>query len=84
LPSLEEARRAALAASSSSAEAAKPTSGENGSARLMAAAWVQSTPLVPVLPAMSWFIRPTPMIEPISRVRGRGQEPEIRRAQKIP
>ncbi len=40
--------------------------GENRSALPTLAAWLQSTPLVP-LPAVaiSWLARPTPMIDPI-------------------
>ena len=41
-------------------------SGENSSASPTVVAWPQSTPPVPAVPrCMSWFIRPTPMIEPI-------------------
>jgi hypothetical protein len=54
-----------LAPSSSSAERAKPTSGENARERKTLVAWLQSTPLVPLGPPISWFIRPTPMIEPM-------------------
>src|SRR5579859_3334504 len=55
-----------LATSSKSAARLKPMSGENKSDSPILAAWAQSTPLVPLaLAAMSWFMRPTPMIEPI-------------------
>src|SRR5215471_8360801 len=43
-----------------------PTTGEKARERNTPVAWLQSTPLVPLGPPMSWFIRPTPMIEPIS------------------
>ena len=43
----------------------KPITGENSSDLPTPSAWPQSTPLVPVGPCIIWFIRPTPMIEPI-------------------
>src|SRR6516165_3331519 len=55
-----------LAARSSKAASTKPVSGENSSERPMPAAWLQSTPLVPLVPPISWFIKPTPMMEPMS------------------
>ncbi len=52
----------------SSKEAAlKPIKGETNRVSPILVAWLQSTPLVPVgLAAISWFMRPTPMMEPIS------------------
>ncbi len=56
-----------MAASSSTADRLNPTKGEKSSDSPIFVAWAQSTPLVPLpLEAMSWFMRPTPMIEPIS------------------
>src|ERR1700678_775538 len=54
------------AASKSIADKLNPTKGENNSDSPIFAACPQSTPLVPLLlAAMSWFMRPTPMMEPI-------------------
>ena len=55
-----------LAASNSRADSTNPATGENSNERPTPSAWFQSTPLVPFGPPMSWFIRPTPRIEPIS------------------
>src|SRR5580698_7157733 len=55
-----------LRSSSSKAAKPKPTSGEINSTLKTLDTCVQSTPLVPFLPFISWFARPTPMIEPIS------------------
>src|SRR5215472_12660337 len=60
-------RISALASSSKAAARTKPAKGENSSDLPTPAACPQSTPLVPLGSlAMIWFIRPTPMIEPIS------------------
>src|ERR1700691_659563 len=56
-----------MAASSSTADRLNPTKGEKSSDSPIFVAWPQSTPLVPLpLEAMSWFMRPTPMMEPIN------------------
>ena len=39
--------------------------GEKARERNTFVAWLQSTPLVPFGPPISWFISPTPMIEPM-------------------
>src|ERR1700712_5128316 len=44
----------------------KPPSGENSSDLPTASAWPQSTPEVPDGPCIIWFIKPTPITEPIS------------------
>ncbi len=44
----------------------KPTSGENSSDLPTDIAWLQSTPDVPFVPCNIWFMRPTPITEPIS------------------
>src|SRR5580698_7686144 len=59
-------RTTAFRISSSKPAARKPTSGENSSDLPTPSAWFQSTPLVPLAPCINWFIKPTPMIEPIS------------------
>src|ERR1700722_18915968 len=47
--------------------ALKPISGEISRVSPILVAWLQSTPLVPEgLAAISWFISPTPMMDPIS------------------
>ncbi len=52
---------------SSSHAALKPISGEINRVSPILVAWLQSTPLVPaVLAAINWFMRPTPMMEPMS------------------
>src|SRR5580658_1483303 len=56
----------ALAAKSRSAATPNPTSGESSSDLPMLAACPQSTPEVPLLPAIIWLAMPTPMTEPIS------------------
>src|SRR5271165_3919012 len=57
----------AFIASSSRAEPMKPTTGLNSSALNTPPAWLQSTPETPEPgSAISWFARPTPMIEPTS------------------
>src|SRR5262249_9055737 len=48
-----------------SAAQKNPTSGESSKVLPMLVACPQSTPLVPVLTAISWLAIPTPMIEPI-------------------
>src|SRR5271169_2575154 len=51
---------------SSNHAALKPISGENSSVWPILEAWLQSTPLVPLaLAAISWFMSPTPMMEPM-------------------
>src|SRR5579862_4136118 len=51
---------------SSSHAALKPINGEKSRVWPILVAWAQSTPLVPeALAAISWFMRPTPMMEPI-------------------
>jgi hypothetical protein len=59
-------RTSVFSTSSSSAAHRKPTSGESSSDLPTPSAWPQSTPLVPDGPCISWFISPTPMIDPIS------------------
>ena len=52
---------------SSKQAALKPISGETSRVSPILVAWLQSTPLVPEgFAAISWFMRPTPMMEPIS------------------
>ena len=51
---------------SSSPADTKPTTGEMSSDLPMFPACFQSTPLVAVWTAMSWFMRPTPITEPMS------------------
>src|SRR5215469_4711038 len=53
-------------ASSNSAEAKKPTRGENSSAFPTLVACPQSTPEVPSWPCIKALAMPTPMIDPIS------------------
>ena len=55
----------AFIASSSSAERAKPNSGENSSASPTLVTWSQSTPAVPFWPRMIALATPTPTIDPI-------------------
>ena len=56
----------ALSTVSSSQAALKPIRGDTSRVSPILAAWFQSTPLVPVgFAAISWFISPTPMMEPI-------------------
>src|SRR5579862_7704821 len=55
-----------LQRSRSRAAQTKPTSGESSRDLPMLPACDQSTPLVPVLAAMSWLAMPTPITEPIS------------------
>src|ERR1700730_14161827 len=56
-----------LAINISKAAALNPINGENSNDCPIFAAWLQSTPLVPVpLTAINWFMRPTPMMEPIN------------------
>lgn len=47
-------------------ESKKPPIGENSSDLPTPSAWLQSTPLVAEGPCSSWFISPTPMMEPTS------------------
>src|ERR1700722_16099600 len=52
---------------SSKNAALKPISGETSSVSPILGAWRQSTPLVPEgFVAISWFMSPTPMMEPIN------------------
>ena len=54
-----------LQRSSSKAAQTKPTTGESSKDFPILPACDQSTPLVPVLTAISWLARPTPITEPI-------------------
>src|SRR5271168_580106 len=56
----------ALSMVSSRKAALKPIKGDTSRVSPILVAWPQSTPLVPEgLTAISWFMRPTPMMEPI-------------------
>src|SRR5580698_4680209 len=55
----------ALSTNSRMAASAKPNSGDRISALPMPAAWLQSTPEVPLRPRSSALVMPTPMIDPI-------------------
>src|SRR5262249_37013038 len=55
-----------FAANSSSPAQTNPMSGDSSSDFPTPTACAQSTPLVPLLAAIIWFARPTPMIDPIS------------------
>src|SRR5580658_10498985 len=56
----------ALASSSSPAASTNPTTGENSKDLMTPRAWLQSTPLVPLCLDSTWFMNPTPMIDPTS------------------